>query len=80
MQILVLALAAAVLFQFIRILGDVRAMTDRARRGTDVLAGDLTQLRTKIREESRDTWSGVKMLARSLLRRTGLADDAGVRD
>ena len=73
MQILVLALAATALFYVIGVVRDIRAMSDRARRGTDVLAGDLGELRAQIRKESKDTWSGVKLLARSLLRRTGLA-------
>lgn len=73
MQIIVLALAAAVLFYLVGFARDLRAMSARARHGADVLSQDLLELRAKVRSESRDLWSGFKMLVRGLMRKARLA-------
>jgi len=73
MQIIVLALAAVVLYHVIGIARDFRAMSARARQGADALSEDLLELRAKVRSESRDLWSGVKMLVRGLMRKARLA-------
>ncbi len=73
MQIIVLAIAAVVLFHCVGIVRDIRAMSARARKGADMLSDDLLELRAKVRSESRDLWSGVKMLVKGLMRKARLA-------
>jgi type II secretory pathway pseudopilin PulG len=46
-------LAAVALYYIVRILRNIRDISDRAERGSEVLAGDLQDLRTNIKEEGK---------------------------
>jgi hypothetical protein len=50
-------------------------MSDRAKHGTDALAEDFQELRAHVKQESKDAWMGVKMLARGAMRAAGIDNE-----
>jgi hypothetical protein len=59
-QFVIAILLIAVLWYLILILRNVRDITDRLRKGSEVIADDLSRFRSAVYEESEAFWSGIK--------------------
>lgn len=70
--VVVTVLVCIVLYYLVRILRDVRDMTDRMRRGSEALASDLESLRVSVKEEG----MRLRDLAAFFLRRAGIGGQA----
>ena len=72
-QFVVAVLLIVVLWHLIAILRNVRDMTDRMRRGTELLADDLSEFRLAVRSESTAFWSGFKSFLKRVPQAFGFA-------
>jgi hypothetical protein len=70
-QFVAAALLIVVLWYLIGILRNIRDITDRMRRGSELLADDLFEFRLAVREESTAFWSGFKAFVTHLPRAFG---------
>ena len=70
-QFVVAVLLIVVLWYLIAILRNVLDITDRLKRGSALVAGDLYEFRAAVRSESSVFWSGFKAFVTHLLRAFG---------
>lgn len=72
-QLVVAVLLIIVLWYLIAILRKVRDITSRLERGSALLAEDVYEFRSAIRNESANFWSGVKSLLAKVPQAFGLS-------
>ncbi|OGG59803.1 hypothetical protein A2765_04420 [Candidatus Kaiserbacteria bacterium RIFCSPHIGHO2_01_FULL_56_24] len=72
-QFVIAALLIVVLWYLILILRDIRDITDRLRRGSELIAGDLSRFRRAVYDESEALWSSLKAFVKYLPQVLGFA-------
>lgn len=72
-QFVIAVLLIIVLWYLILILRDIRDITGRLRRGSEVIAGDLSRFRAAVYDESAALWSSLKAFVKYLPQVLGFA-------
>lgn len=70
-QFVVAVLLIAVLWYLIGILKNIRSMTERLERGSELVSDDLFALRHAIKDQGAELWAGMKALVRLMTQAFG---------
>ena len=71
-QCVIAILLIVVLWYLIGIVRNIREISDRARRGSEIVSNDLFEIRRKVQSESMELWTGLTSFIQHLPQAVGL--------